>query len=120
VIADLENMSMDMGTPEGMKMHHMHIALNHALEMALEGADLMMMGQMKMAQGTDRHFVEHGRQMIADARRLWRDVLGSSAMSAMHAAGTTPAGSPAMGATHKLADDEKKVLDLLANMPVMK
>lgn len=104
----------------GMNLHHMHIALNHALEMAAEGSNLVMMGQMKMAKGVDRHTIDHGRQMIEEARKLWRDVMGSSAMAEMHQAGTTPEKSDMMMGTHKLAEDQKKGLDLLANMPALK
>jgi hypothetical protein len=120
VASDLENMKMDMSTPADMKMHHMHIALNHALEMAAEGANLVMIGQMKMAKGADEHGIKHGREMIEDARKLWKDVLTGPAMTEMHAAGTTPEGSAVMGATHKLAENQEKVLELLANMPAMK
>jgi hypothetical protein len=120
-IADIDSMKMEgIGGPDDMKMHHMHIALNHALEMAAEGAGLIMMGQMKMTGGIDRHSVDHGRQMIADARQLWKDVMSGSAMSEMHKAGTTPEASAMMAATHKLSDNEKKVLDLLADMPAVK
>jgi len=121
VISGLEEMQMTgMDTPDGMKMHHMHIALNHALEMAAEGANLVMLGEMKMAGGVDRHSIDHGKKMIADGRKLWKNVMSGSAMSELHAAGTTPEGSPVMAATHKLADDEKKEFDLLERMPEIK
>jgi hypothetical protein len=118
VVSDIENMNMgEMTSQDAMKMHHMHIALNHALEMAAEGNNLVMLGQMKMAKGTDTHSVAHGRDMIAQAQKLWQEVMESQAMSAMHLAGATPEGSAAMGGTHKLASDGKKVLDMLAEMP---
>ena len=121
VASGLEEMKMaDMNKPDVMKMHHMHIALNHALEMAAEGANLVMMGEMNMAKGMDKHTVDHGQKMIADGQQLWKDVMSGSAMSEMHAAGTTPEGSEMMGATHKIANDEKKVLDLLVKMPTIK
>lgn len=121
VIAGLEEMNMgDMTSPDAMKMHHMHIALNHALEMAAEGSNLVMMGQMGMAKGVDKHTVDHGKEMISDSIKLWKEVMGGTAMADMHTAGTTPNASATMGDTHKLASDQKKVLDLLTNMPVMK
>ena len=121
VASDLEGMNTeDINTPDGMKMHHMHIALNHALEMAAEGSNLVMMGQMGMSKEMDRHTVDHGRQMVADGEKLWKDIMSSSAMSQMHMAGMTPQGSASMGATHNLAEKEKKVLDLLVKMPAMK
>jgi hypothetical protein len=46
---------MDMKHAQGaghdMSMHHQHIMLNHALGMALEGSNLLMLGQMGMAKG---------------------------------------------------------------------
>jgi hypothetical protein len=121
VIAGLEEMKMgDINSPDVMKMHHMHIALNHALEMAADGSNLIMMGQMHMAKGVDKHTIDHGKQMINDSLKLWKDVMGGSAMADMHSAGTTPQASENMGATHQLANDQKKVLDLLANMPTVK
>ncbi len=46
----LEKMSMeDMSSPDMMPMHHMHIMINHALQMAVDGANLIMLGQMGMA-----------------------------------------------------------------------
>jgi hypothetical protein len=121
VVDDLNEMKMEgMNSQDDMKMHHMHIALNHALEMAAEGSGLVMAGQMKMAGGIDRHSIDHGRQMIADARQLWKDVMSGSAMTEMHKAGATPEASAMMADTHKLAKDEKKVLDLLADMPAVK
>jgi len=121
VISGLEEMKMgDTTSPDAMKMHHMHIALNHALEMAAEGNNLVMIGQMKMAKGVDRHAVDHGRQMIKDAGSLWKEVMGSPAMVELHKAGTTPEASGMMGDTHKLAKDELKVLELLENMPDVK
>jgi hypothetical protein len=121
VIVGLEEMNTgEMASPEAMKMHHMHIALNHALEMAAEGSNLVMMGQMKMAKGVDKHTVDHGKQMIADGFKLWNEVMGGSAMADMHKAGTTPEGSVMMWATHKLAGDQKKVFELLANMQALK
>jgi len=121
LITGLEEMkTAEMSAPEAMKMHHMHIALNHALEMAVEGSNLAMMGQMKMAKGVDKQTVDHGKHMINEGLTLWKEVMGGAAMTDLHAAGTTPQTSAIMGATHKLLDDQKKVLDLLANMPAMK
>lgn len=34
-----------------MTMHHMHVMINHAVEMAAEGSNLVMLGQMNMAKG---------------------------------------------------------------------
>ncbi len=53
-----------------MTLHHMHMALNHALAMAAEGSDLIMLGEMGMAPKVDTAASEHGKAMLADAREL--------------------------------------------------
>jgi hypothetical protein len=122
MITDGKAMLKEMLGGEHMTAMHKggQATLNHALEMAAEGSNLVMMGQMKMAKGVDKHTVDHGKQMIADGFKLWNEVMGGSAMADMHKAGTTPEGSVMMWATHKLAGDQKKVLDLLANMQALK
>ncbi len=121
VVDDAEKMDLtDMSSPQAMKMHHMHIALNHALEMAAEGANLVMLGKMKMAGGVDEHSITHGRKMIADARKLWNEVMGGQAMKDMHAAGTTPQASAQMSHTHRMAKHGEKVLILLEKMDTLK
>jgi hypothetical protein len=65
---------------EEMTLHHMHMALNHALAMAAEGSDLIMLGEMGMAAKVDTASVEHGKAMLADARKLWSEVMKGKAM----------------------------------------
>lgn len=43
-----------------MTMHHMHMMINHAVEMAAEGSSMLMLGQMDMAKGIDEISVKHG------------------------------------------------------------
>jgi hypothetical protein len=112
----LEKMSME-GPMSGdmMTMHHMHIMMNHALDMAAEGSNMVMLGQMGMAKDVDKYSVEHGKMMLSDARSMLNEVMEGKAMQEMHQKGVK--GDNAMMAeTHKIGDAAKKVIDLLDKM----
>lgn len=100
-----------------MASHHQHVVINHALEMALEGADIAMTGKMGMAPGVDAHSMDHGRKMIAEARGLWNEVMSGDAMMKMHGQGMTPGSDASMKFTHEMGEAQMKVFDLLENMP---
>jgi hypothetical protein len=120
VLKELEKMESPAAPGDAMTMHHMHIALNHALEMAAEGSTLAMVGQMGMAKGTDEHAVKHGKAMIAEARKLWKEVMEGKAMKDIHAKGMSTDTAPMMGATHRIGGAGAKVMDLLETMPAGK
>jgi hypothetical protein len=114
----LEKMSMeDMSSPDMMAMHHMHIMINHALQMAADGANLIMLGQMGMAGDVDKLSIEHGKAMMNDGKSMVTDMMESKEMKEMHAKGMTPEKSPMMGMSHKQAEAVMKVIDLLSKMP---
>ena len=104
-------MSADM-----MTMHHMHIMINHAIEMASEGSNMVMLGQMGMAKNVDKYSIEHGKMMMKDARSLLTDVLGGKAMTEMHEKGVKM-DNAMMAETHKIGEAAMKVIDLLEKMP---
>ncbi len=99
-----------------MSMHHMHIMINHALEMATEGSNMIMLGKMDMAKGVDEITVKHGQMMISHAKELIKDVMEGDAMHALHHGGSTPEGDAAMAYTHKLADTASEYIKLLEGM----
>ncbi len=109
---------MDMG--HGMAMHHQHIMLNHALKMALEGSNILMLGDMGMAKGVDDISVNHGRMMLKNARALFNDIMSGKNMTDMHMGGKTPENDAMMMYTHKLAEAQLQVLTLLDDMPAIK
>jgi len=116
VVDMLEKMEMtEMKPDDAMTMHHMHILINHALEMATQGSNMVMLGQMGMAKSIDKHSVEDGKLMIAEARALMKEVMNGKAMTQMHtrAAGT----SSEMDYTHKLDAAANELVDLLEKMP---
>jgi hypothetical protein len=115
----LEKMEPGEMAPDVMTMHHFHMLINHALEMASQGSNLIMVGQMGMAKELDSESVEHGRKMLTDARTLTIEIMTSKAMSQMHGHEAAKS-SEMMGSTHKLAAAALEVFDLLDRMPQRK
>ena len=104
---------------QGMAAHHQHIMLNHALKMALEGSNSVMLGDMGMAKGVDEISVDHGRMMLKNARALFNDIMSGKNMMNMHMGGTTPESDTMMKYTHQLAEAQLQVLTLLDDMPAV-
>jgi hypothetical protein len=103
-----------------MQMHHMHIMINHALEMAAEGSNMKMLGKMGMAGPVDDFSIEHGKMMMNNARNLMAEVMEGKAMKEMHVKGVTPEKGGMMRSTHKLAEKATEIMDLLEKMPAVK
>lgn len=120
IVMDLLDKMPQMGTGADMTGHHQHIMLNHALQMALEGANSYMLGQMSMAKGIDDISVAHGKMMLKNARTLFNDIMSGVDMMNMHKEGTTPESNELMQYTHKLAEAQLQVLTLLDDMPGVK
>jgi hypothetical protein len=116
VVNLLEKMSMEGPMSEDMMaMHHMHIMINHALEMAAQGSNMVMLGQMGMSKDIDKYSMEHGKMMLSDARAMLTEVMEGKAMTGMHEKGVT-GGNAMMADTHKIGDAAKNVVDLLDKM----
>jgi hypothetical protein len=115
----LKGMASAAQGSHGMSMHHQHTMLNHALKMALEGSNLIMLGQMGMAEGVDAISVDHGKTMVKHARSLYNDVMTGKTMMNMHGEGKSPDKDTAMTYTHKLASAQLKVIDMLKMMPTV-
>ena len=120
IVIDLLGKMPKMETGQGMGTHHQHIMLNHALKMALEGANSVMLGDMGMAKGVDEISVEHGRMMLKNARALFNDIMSGKNMMNMHMGGMTPESDAMMKYTHQLAEAQLQVLTLLDEMPAIK
>ncbi len=112
-------LAMNMESGHDMFSHHQHIMLNHALGMTLEGYNMVMLGDMGMAKGVDKLSVEHGNMMIKNGKAVWTEIMSGKAMVGMHHEGKDPMKDPAMAYTHKLAEKQLKVIDLLGKMPKM-
>jgi len=97
-----------------MDMHHLHGLMAHGFEMALEGASLKMLGDMKMAGAVDAAAASHGDAMMTEGKGLIDKAITGPAMGAMHMAN---ANDPAMLYTHDLAKNMTAVIDHLQQMP---
>lgn len=120
IVMDLLGKMPKMGAGTEMTGHHQHIMLNHALQMALEGSNSFMLGQMGMAKGIDEVSVEHGRMMLKNARTLFNDIMSGGQMNKMHMEGTTPEKNEEMNYTHKLAESQLQVITILDEMSGVK
>jgi hypothetical protein len=98
-----------------MTLHHMHVMINHAVEMAAEGSNLIMLGNMQMATDIDNVSVQHGQMMIANAKKLVEKMLGGEAMKKLHASGAGK--SSEMKHTHQMAEAALSYIKLLETMP---
>ena len=110
-------LAMDMEAGHDMSSHHQHMMLNHALGMTLEGYNLVMLGEMDMAKGLDDVSVDHGAMMIKNGKGMWAEIMSGKAMLGMHHGGKDPMKDPGMAYTHKLAEKQLIVMDLLGKMP---
>ncbi|MDN5869485.1 MAG: hypothetical protein L0H73_02000 [Nitrococcus sp.] len=99
-----------------MAMHHMHMMINHAVEMAAAGSDLIMLGQMGMTEDVDRLSINHGKMMIQNARSLMEKIMEGKAMKSLHKEGVTPTASDEMGYTHQLFESASSYIDTLSRM----
>lgn len=98
-------------------LQRMNIILNHALGMASEGANLVMVARMGMAGNVDRFSLDHGERMMRHARELYRETMSGEAMTRLRDLGVTPESSPMMKLTRDLAAAVRKVIELLERMP---
>src|SRR5690242_5324479 len=83
-----------------MSLHHIHTLLDGGLVTVLEGADMVMLADMKMAPGVDEVTARHGAEMAAQGKALIREVLSGSPMKELHRQGHWD--DPLMGYTHEL------------------
>jgi uncharacterized protein YpmB len=115
-------MAMKHGQGGGheMSMHHQHEMINHSLGMALQGSNLVMLGQMEMVPGLDKMTIDHGKKMLKNARTMMNDTMSGDAMMKMHSTGMSPADNPMMKYTHQLGEAVMKVMDLLGKHADMK
>ncbi len=104
----------------GMVMHHQHQTMNHALGMVLDGANLVMLGQMGMIPAIDTLTVDHGDMMMNNGSTLWHKIFSGDVMMKMHKTGTSPMDDPGMKYTHELGEAQLKVMNMLKNHADMK
>jgi hypothetical protein len=77
-------------TGRGKTLHEMHAMMrlmDNALCQALEGANLMMFGQMSGAEKIDKDLIERGAAMVKDGKAVILKTIAGSEMKAMHKEG---------------------------------
>ena len=117
-LKDLEKLDVDsMSSRRTMTLQRMIVILNHALEMASEGANMIMLARMGMAGEVDRFSLEHGERALSHARQLYRETRDSEAMKDLREFGATGETAPMINLTRDLAADVSRLIELLARMP---
>jgi hypothetical protein len=113
VVNILESMNLNAPNEQAMNLHHIHIALNHALVMAANGANLVMLGQMGMASNVDDVSIRHGQKMLSDARDIVKKVTQSDSYKSLMSNEATKR----QARTEDLVNADNKVIDMLEKMP---
>ena len=98
-----------------MNMHIMMRLLSHGLDLALEGANLQMLGYMGEANDRlDKDTIKHGTIMLKDGRQGIKDVIDGEPMKQIYKKGKY--NQEAMDDMHKLGELMLKVLDQAEKM----
>jgi hypothetical protein len=86
-----------------MRMHHLHMLINHALQMSTQGGDMLLLGSSK-----------HGLAMLDKAEKLLHRAMSGPEMAAMYKQGQ--AKTVAMKMTHDLADSTSELINQMRNL----
>jgi hypothetical protein len=98
-----------------MNMHIMMHLMSHGLNLALEGANLQMLGYMGMANDRlDSDTIKHGTIMLKDGRQGIKDVLDGEPMKQIYK--EDKYNKEAMDDMHKLGELMYKVIDQAEKM----
>jgi len=84
------------------KLHHLHMLINHALQMASQGADMNLQG------------AEHGPAILAKSIELLNRAMSGPEMARMHKFGN--ANKPLMKMTHELADKTTTLIEAMKKL----
>jgi len=85
-----------------LKMHHIHMLINHALQMSAQGADMNLQG------------VDHGPGMLMKSSELLKRAMSGPEMASLHKLGN--ANKPLMEMTHALADKSTLLIEQMKNL----
>ena len=98
-----------------MNMHIMMHLMSHGLDLALEGANLQMLGYMGMANDRlDKDTIRHGTIMLKDGRQGILDVLEGKPMKQIYKEGKY--NKKSMDDIHKLGELMLRVIDQAEKM----
>ena len=91
-------------------MHMLMRFMNHGVGIALEGADLQILGQMSQSEKLDRDAIVHGTIMIKDGKAIIKEMLEGKTMSELYKEGNFD--QKLMDDLHKLGE---KMLEVIEN-----
>jgi hypothetical protein len=98
--------------PKEKALHDMHMMMrfmDHGLCVALEGADLQMLGQMGMSDKLDREAIVHGAIMVKDGKVMIKEMLEGKAMRELYQEGNFD--KKVMDDLHKLGEKMIEVIE---------
>ncbi|NWF37738.1 hypothetical protein F3F96_01100 [Mariprofundus sp. NF] len=81
------------------KLHHLHMLMNHSLQMATQGADMNLQG------------IEHGPAMLVKSSELLKRAMSGPEMARMHKYGS--GNKPLMKMTQELADKASVLIEAM-------
>ena len=96
------------GHDASMHMHHFHMLMDHGMSMIVEGSNMTMLAQMKMAPGVDATTLHHGHHMMKEGKELIISALNGPEMTAMM---KKHGKDPVMDYTHQLGESMLKVAE---------
>ncbi len=98
--------------PSQKGLHDMHMMMrfmDHALCVALEGADMQMLGQMGMSKKLDKDAIVHGTIMVNDGKAMIKEMLEGRAMRELYKEGNFD--KVVMDDLHKLGEKMLEVIE---------
>ena len=98
-------------------LHDMHMLMrfmDHGIGIALEGADLQMLGEMGQSEKLDRDAIVHGTIMVKDGEAMIKEMLEGKAMRELYKEGNFD--KKLMDDLHKLGDKMLEVIALVQNI----
>ena len=99
--------------PDTMAIHQIHILFNHALRMAVEGTNMVLLGKKEIACDVNDFTVNKGRIMMIDSRTLINEIRDGDRMQALHTRGLKPEDNPYMDIVYARLDNSARILELL-------
>ncbi|GEM_PF-1798959 len=103
--------------PKQKGLHDMHMMMrfmNHGLCVALEGADMQMLGQMGMSKNLDKDAIVHGTIMVKDGKAMIKEILEGRAMRELYKEGGFD--KEIMDDLHKLGEKMIEVIEQIEKL----
>jgi len=112
----VENIEMTGTVETRIKLHQTNLMINHSLDMAAEGANLVMLGNLKLAPIMDKYTVERGRMLLKDARATLAGVSDSETMKDMKIADKGSMDDNMKTGTSDLLESALRIIDALERL----